>query len=154
MHGSYASNMALTECDLLINLGSRFDDRLASNPNEFAPHATVVHVDIDESEINKVISTDLGIVADCKKYSKLYLKDLQIKLPMNTGLTIVLKISTNILLNIKTDDTFCKPQEAIEYIGKITNGEAIVTTDVGQHQMWQLNFIHSNIMVNGLLAVV
>ena len=62
MHGSYASNMALTECDLLINLGSRFDDRLASNPNEFAPHATVVHVDIDESEINKVISTDLGIV--------------------------------------------------------------------------------------------
>ena len=60
--------MALTECDLLINLGSRFDDRLASNPNEFAPHATVVHVDIDESEINKVISTDLGIVADCKKY--------------------------------------------------------------------------------------
>lgn len=68
MHGSYASNMALTECDLLINLGSRFDDRLASNPNEFAPHATVVHVDIDESEINKVISTDLGIVVDCKKY--------------------------------------------------------------------------------------
>ena len=76
MHGSYASNMALTECDLLINLGSRFDDRLASNPNEFAPHATVVHVDIDESEINKVISTDLGIVVDCKStrsfISKIY----------------------------------------------------------------------------------
>ena len=68
MHGSYASNMALTECDLLINLGSRFDDRLASNPNEFAPNAKVVHIDIDESEINKVIPTTLGIVADCKKY--------------------------------------------------------------------------------------
>ena len=53
MHGSYASNMALTECDLLINLGSRFDDRLASNPAQFAPNAKIVHVDIDESEINK-----------------------------------------------------------------------------------------------------
>ena len=66
MHGSYASNMALTECDLLINLGSRFDDRLASNPKEFVPNAKVVHIDIDESEINKVIPTTLGIVADCK----------------------------------------------------------------------------------------
>ena len=70
MHGSYASNMALTECDLLINLGSRFDDRLASNPAQFAPNAKIVHVDIDESEINKVIQTDLGIVADCKKVLK------------------------------------------------------------------------------------
>lgn len=118
MHGSYASNMALTECDLLINLGSRFDDRLASNPNEFAPHATVVHVDIDESEINKVISTDLGIVADCKSTRALS-QDLQIKLPMNTGLTIVLKISTNILLNIKTDDTFCKPQKLLNISEKL-----------------------------------
>lgn len=66
MHGSYASNMALTECDLLINLGSRFDDRLASKPDAFAPNAKVVHVDIDPSEINKIIATDLGIVADCK----------------------------------------------------------------------------------------
>ena len=112
-------------------------------------------MDIDESEINKVISTDLGIVADCKKYSKLYLKDLQIKLPMNTGLTIVLKNKhKHPFKYIKTDDTFCKPQEAIEYIGKITNGEAIVTTDVINIKCGQLNFIHSNIMVNGLLAVV
>ncbi|SUM70035.1 acetolactate synthase large subunit [Staphylococcus saccharolyticus] len=66
MHGPYASNMALTECDLLINLGSRFDDRLASNPDAFVPNAKIIHVDIDPSEINKVIQTDLGIVADCK----------------------------------------------------------------------------------------
>ena len=66
MHGSYASNMALTECDLLINLGSRFDDRLASKPDAFAPNAKIIHADIDPSEINKVIQTDLGIVADCK----------------------------------------------------------------------------------------
>lgn len=66
MHSSYASNMALTECDLLINLGSRFDDRLASNPDAFAPNAKIIHADIDPSEINKVIQTDLGIVVDCK----------------------------------------------------------------------------------------
>src|SRR5699024_9453877 len=66
MHGSYASNMALTECDLLINFGSRFDDRLASKTDEFAQNAKVIHVDIDPSEINKIIPTDLGVIADAK----------------------------------------------------------------------------------------
>ena len=65
MHGSYASNMALTECDLLINLGSRFDDRLASNLTN-SHQMLKWYIDIDESEINKVIPTTLGIVADCK----------------------------------------------------------------------------------------
>src|SRR5699024_12167142 len=62
MHGSYASNMALTECDLLINFGSRFDDRLASKSDEFAPNAKIVHIVIDHSEINKIIKVVLGIV--------------------------------------------------------------------------------------------
>ena len=159
MHGSYASNMALTECDLLINLGSRFDDRLASNPNKFAPNAKVVHIDIDESEINKVIPTILGIVADCKKV----LEALVVEHPSHA----TYKEWVNHCLDNKTkhpfkykeaDDTFCRPQEAIEYIGKITNGEAIVTTDVGQHQMWSAQFYpfkqHSQWVTSGGLGTM
>lgn len=119
MHGSYASNMALTECDLLINLGSRFDDRLASNPNEFAPHATVVHVDIDESEINKVISTDLGIVADCKKVLEALSQKFTNKTSHEHWVNHCIENKHKHPFKYKkADATFCKPQEAIEYIGK------------------------------------
>lgn len=141
MHGSYASNMALTECDLLINLGSRFDDRLASNPNEFASNATVVHVDIDESEINKVISTDLAIVADCKKVLEALAKAFSNTVEHSDWVKHCLANKDKHPFKYQpADETFCRPQEAIEYIGKITNGDAIVTTDVGQHQMWVAQF--------------
>lgn len=141
MYGSYASNMALTECDLLINLGSRFDDRLASNPNEFAPNAKIVHIDIDASEINKVIPTTLGIVADCKKVLESLVAEHQNHVTYKEWVDHCLDNKTKHPFKYKeADDIFCRPQEAIEYIGKITNGETIVTTDIGQHQMWSAQF--------------
>ncbi|MCH8645375.1 biosynthetic-type acetolactate synthase large subunit [Staphylococcus lugdunensis] len=141
MHGSYASNMALTECDLLINLGSRFDDRLASNPAQFAPNAKIVHVDIDEFEINKVIQTDLGIVADCKKVLKKLSAYFNKEIQFTAWAQHCQSNKDLHPFKYATDDqTFCKPQQAIEYIGKITNGDAVVTTDVGQHQMWAAQF--------------
>ena len=120
MHGSYASNMALTNCDLLINLGSRFDDRLASKPDEFAPNAKVVHVDIDPSEINKVINTDLGIVADCK----LVLENLC----HEQVLTSTHEEWNDYCINKKSkypfkyddnDKTFCKPQKQLNILVKL-----------------------------------
>ncbi|EHJ07199.1 biosynthetic-type acetolactate synthase large subunit [Staphylococcus simiae] len=141
MHGSYASNMALTECDLLINLGSRFDDRLASKPDEFAPNAKVVHVDIDPSEINKVIKADLGIVADCKNLlQQLTVRDITIPEHQQWVKHCQNNKQQHPFKHGEPDDVFCKPQRTIEYIGEITNGEAIVTTDVGQHQMWSAQF--------------
>lgn len=152
MHGSYASNMALSDCDLLINFGSRFDDRLASNPDKFAENAKVVHVDIDPSEINKIIKTDLGLVADCKLTLEALLTETATFDQHQDWVDYCVNNQKEhpFAYTDEEADVFIKPQQAIEYIGKITNGEAVVTTDVGQHQMWAAQFYpfkHDNQLV-------
>ncbi|MFO3702910.1 biosynthetic-type acetolactate synthase large subunit [Staphylococcus felis] len=160
MHGSYASNMALTECDLLINFGSRFDDRLASKPDEFAPHAKIVHIDIDPSEINKVIDTDLGIVADAKEVLEQLLRFSNIATKHDDWVAHVQSNKENYPFRYSQieGDIFSKPQRAIEYIGQITNGDAYVTTDVGQHQMWVAQFYpfktHGQLITSGGLGTM
>ncbi|GHU61898.1 acetolactate synthase [Clostridia bacterium] len=142
MHGSFAANMALTDCDFLINFGSRFDDRLASAPNEFAKNAVVAHIDIDPTEIGKIIPTQIPIVADIQRT---LLQLLDFHLDGKEDSSPWCKLNTK----RKTQHPFTydhgptkeiKPQQVIELVGKITDKKAIIATDVGQHQMWTAQF--------------
>lgn len=148
MHGCYTSNMAIYECDLLINIGARFDDRLTGNLAVFAPKAKVAHIDIDSSEIGKNVKTHIPIVGDAKAVLQMVMS--------KTVKGQDSKLWLNHLENYKqnypywyndTEEEFLSPQHLIELVHKNTKGDAIVTTDVGQHQMWAAqyySFAHPN----------
>ncbi|HHK5585426.1 TPA: acetolactate synthase large subunit [Streptococcus mutans] len=140
MHGSYASNMALTECDFLINFGSRFADRLTGNPKTFAQKAVVAHVDIDPAEIGKVVKTAIPVVGDAKKTLKQLLESDKVSTRHREWTDKVLQDKAKAPFSYKFDQEVIKPQHAIETIGKLTKGDAIIITDVGQHQMWVAQF--------------
>ena len=140
MHGSYAANQALMEADLLINIGSRFDDRLASCPTSLAKDKKIIHVDIDPAEIGKIIPTDIPIVGDAKEFITL-LNNETFKTDNYSEWRETVKHYQQ-AAPYSYEDTVeeIKPQKVIELIGKITNGDAVVATDVGQHQMWTAQF--------------
>ncbi|EMP61147.1 acetolactate synthase large subunit [Streptococcus mutans] len=140
MHGSYASNMALTECDFLINFGSRFADRLTGNPKTFAQKAVVAHVDIDPAEIGKVVKAAIPVVGDAKKTLKQLLESDKVSTRHREWTDKVLQDKAKAPFSYKFDQEVIKPQHAIETIGKLTKGDAIIITDVGQHQMWAAQF--------------
>ena len=137
MHGTKTSNYGVSQCDLLIALGARFSDRVIGNPNKFASEAKILHIDIDAAEINKNIKTDADLVGDLKEVltilnSRLdqqdhtqwitYIKELKEKYPL------------------KYDDSKLSCPYIMEQIDQVTKGQAIITTDVGQHQMWASQF--------------
>lgn len=141
MHGSYASNMALMECDLLINIGSRFDDRVASDPNNFAPDAKIVHVDIDAAEHGKVIKPDVAIVADAKDAIQAFI-DMPLEGYQSSPEWVEHQAANKAKHPTRVPETkdVIRPQRVIEYLGEITNGDAFIITDVGQHQMWAAQY--------------
>ncbi|MFZ0444531.1 MAG: acetolactate synthase large subunit [Bacillus sp. (in: firmicutes)] len=144
MHGCYAANMALYEADLLINIGARFDDRLTGNLKHFAPNATVAHIDIDPAEIGKNVPTTIPIVADAKEALK-QLVDQEGKPPTHQEWIDKIKNwNKDYPFFYKEDTGNLKPQKVFEMIYEKTKGEAIVVTDVGQHQMWAAQYYRFN----------
>lgn len=140
MHGTYAANIAIHESDLLINIGARFDDRLTGNLKHFAPNAKVAHIDIDPAEIGKNVSTEIPIVADAKKALEALLK-INIEQPEHKEwLEGVQKNKKEFPLWYDRSEDLISPQWLLEQVYKLTKGEAIVTTDVGQHQMWAAQY--------------
>ena len=146
MHGTYEANNAMHDCDLLINIGARFDDRITGKIDEFSPKSKKVHIDIDPSSINKIIKVDLSLVGDVKDVLKSINTTLK-KKNMNLNKSNKQQISnwweqiqkwrTKNSLHFKNSDETIKPQHAVQRLYELTkHKDTFITTEVGQHQMW------------------
>lgn len=143
LHGTRYANRAVTECDLLIALGARFDDRVTGKIAQFAPRAKVIHVDIDPAEIGKNVLVDVPIVGDVKQVLSRINSRIS-KKENAEWLRQVQQWKKEFPLGYSQDDGELKPQYVIEKIYRHTGGNAIVATDVGQHQMWVAQFYRFN----------
>ena len=153
MHGSYTANMAMYSADLLVALGVRFDDRVTGRLAAFAPHAKIIHVDIDPAEIGKIRQPDLPIVGDVKRVLQKMNKAItELKPEMEpkhaparrAWMHQIQEWKQQYPLAPSTSDTEIKPQHLISEIDRLSEGQAIVTSDVGQHQMWAAQLVRFN----------
>ena len=150
MYGQYLANKVTSSADLIIALGTRFDDRITGNLTQFCPNAEIIHIDIDPAEIGKNISVKIPIVGDLKNI--LHQMNSHIAERKNTEwLNEIREIKQGICLNTEDNDSNLRPKYIIKCINEFFKGEAIIVTDVGQHQMWAANycqFIHPRTFIS------
>lgn len=145
MHGSYASNMALSECDLLIALGARFCDRVTGRTSEFAKNAKIIHVDIDPSSISKIINAHFPIVGDLANVLEELIPKVEAKPERFSEWREILANYGKLNPTFYDDSNeVLKPQWVVEQTAKIAGKDAVISTDVGQHQMWVAQFYPFN----------
>lgn len=138
MHGSMAANHAIDQADLVIALGTRFSDRVALNPNRFAQRAAIVHVDIDESEINKNVFINYDVVADIKDFLQAILPKIEQK-SNPEWIEYVSRFGKFVDVDVK--EATIRPKDIIETVCELTDKETVYVTDVGQHQMWAAQYL-------------
>lgn len=140
MHGTYAANMTFQECDFLLAIGARFDDRLVPNVAKFAPKAKIAHIDVAKTQIGRIVKTDYAAVADAKAALTYMLGQPVANYPLQPWLKLAQQRKSQQPYRYHKSDDFLKPQEIIEAVGTVTHGQATVVTDVGQHQMWTAQY--------------
>lgn len=148
MHGTYEANMAMHDCDLMINIGARFDDRVTGRVNAFSPNSKKIHVDIDECSINKIINVDLGITSDATTFLELILEELKRQNITSRRKEIsawwdqINKWQNIKSLSYEQSQDNIKPEYAVERLNNLSQDQQpFVSTDVGQHQMWAAQYI-------------
>jgi len=139
MHGTVAANHAVCECDLLIAIGARFDDRATGRLAEFAPKAKIVHIDIDPASIGKNVVVDIPIIGDAREILQEML-NLAEPFPIDSWREELMALKRENPLTYDQDCPVIKPQYVVEKIYELTGGEAIITTEVGQNQMWAAHY--------------
>jgi acetolactate synthase-1/2/3 large subunit len=139
MHGTAAANQAVYDCDVLIAVGARFDDRVTGKVSEFAPRAKIIHIDIEPASINKTVPADLPVVGDAKDVL-LEMLHLAEPLAVESWIKTLMDLKQDKPLRYNLDCSVIKPQFVVEKVYEVTRGEAIITTEVGQNQIWAAHY--------------